>query len=69
MTLDLVQFLYRALDAEVGIVVRTSDVNLLRNRLYTCRRQAQNPDFEALTFSPSRTAPTTELWIVKNGKG
>lgn len=69
MTTNLVELLYRALDAEVGIAVRTSDVALLRNRLYLCRRQAQNPDFEALTFSPSRTNPESELWILRNNKG
>lgn len=69
MTTNLVELLYRALDAEVGIAVRTSDVQLLRNRLYLCRRQAQNPAFEALTFSPSRTNPDSELWILRNNKG
>lgn len=64
-TLPLVEFLHRALAAEIGIVVRTNDTDLLRNRLYAARRQAQNPDFESLSLMFSRSAPKTELWIVK----
>lgn len=69
---NYVEFLYRALEARIGIVVATSDVKLFQQKLYAARRKAQNPDFEALTFAPSRSSPHAELWIVKkapsNGK-
>lgn len=62
---NYVEFLYRALEAKIGIVILTSDVKLFQNKLYAARRQSQNPEFEALTFAPSRSSPETELWIVK----
>lgn len=63
---NLVEFLYRALDAEFGIVVRCRNPERLRHKLYTARREAKNPDFERISFLLSRTNPSTELWIVKN---
>ena len=65
---NYVEFLYRALEAQIGIVVKTSDPKLLQQKLYSARRELQNPDFEALTFALSRTKPETELWIVKKAK-
>lgn len=67
MTSNLTEFLYRALQTPTGIVVKTSNVELLRNRLYATRREAQNIEFEVLTFMPSRTTPKTELWIARKG--
>lgn len=62
---NYVEFLYRALESRIGIVVQTSDPKLLQQKLYQARRKAANPDFEALTFAPSRVSPQSELWIVK----
>lgn len=62
---NYVEFLYRALEARVGIVVETSDPKHLQQKLYAARRESQNPDFQALTFALSRTNPQRELWIVK----
>jgi hypothetical protein len=67
-TLPLVEHLYRALESDIGIVVKTNNPELLRNRLYAARQQAQNPAFEALTLMFSRSNPKTELWIAKNQK-
>ena len=64
----LLECLHRALAAPVGIELATNNVELLRNRLYKVRTEAQNPAFEALTFCPSRTQPLTHLWIMKNSK-
>ena len=67
-SLNLMEFLHRALASPTGIVVRTNNAELLRNRLYTCRRQAQDPQFEGLSILLSRTNPQGEVWIAKNGK-
>ena len=63
--MNFAEFLYRALDARIGIIVLTSDVKRFQAKLYETRRKAENPDFELLTFAPSRTNPATELWIVR----
>lgn len=62
---NYVEFLYRALESRIGIVVSTTDPKLLQQKLYAARRESQNPDFGALTFALSRTKPESELWIVK----
>ena len=60
-----VEFLYRALDSKLGIVVKTSNPEQTRQRLYAARRAAQNPDFAKLSICPSRANPSSELWIVR----
>lgn len=62
---SIVEHLYRALEAPIGIVVRSNNPELLRMKLYAARRDAMNPEFEALTIALSRSNPTTELWICK----
>lgn len=63
--MEYIEFLYRALDTPLGVVIETSDVELLRTRLYAARREAMNPDFRFLTFTPSRSDPKGALWIVR----
>lgn len=63
--MEYTEFLYRALEAPLGIKVTTNDPEGLRQKLYAARSKAQNPDFEALTFSPSRSKPQSELWIIR----
>ncbi len=58
--------LYRALASPVGIILRTNDVNLLRQRLYTLRKEDEA--LGVLSFSPSPTDPNGELWITHNDK-
>lgn len=67
--IPLVELLYRALSSPHGVVVSTNDVTRLREKFYAVRREAQNPDFEALTFAPSRANPETELWLVRKPNG
>lgn len=59
----LIELLYRALEAPLGIVVRTSDPERARQRFYAARKH--NPEFEALSIKPSHTNPGTELWLVR----
>lgn len=61
----LIEFLYRALDSKLGIVLRTSDVERTRARLYAVRRETCNPAFDELVICPSRTLPDTHLWLVR----
>ena len=60
---ELLDLFGRALASKKGILVRSDDANLLRQKLYTLRRN--NPEYATLSFTLSRTAPETELLIVK----
>jgi len=59
----LIDLLYQALQAEHGIVVRTSNVERLRAKLYAERKK--DPDLLALSIVISRTQPDTEILIVR----
>lgn len=59
------ELLYQALASDLGIVVETNDVERTRAKLYAARREANDPALEILSFTPSRTSPETQLWIVK----
>jgi hypothetical protein len=63
-SLPLIEILYRALAAPLGIVVETDDADFLRQKLYAARRAL--PEVEELghlSFVPSPTNPQ-QLWIV-----
>lgn len=62
------ELLYKALTTPHGIVVRTSNPDLLRQRLYKERKLAGDPALNSLILAESRGDPKTELWIVKNPK-
>jgi len=59
----LIELLYQALEAEIGIKVETNDVEKLRQKLY--RLRGKDPLFEHLSFIVSPTNPNAELWIMK----
>ena len=58
-----IELLYRALEAPLGIVVRTSDPERARQRFYAARKT--NPAFDELSIKPSHTSPGTEIWVVR----
>jgi hypothetical protein len=64
VNLDHAEFLYQALASEYGIVIQTSDVDRLRQKLYPLRKE--NSIFECLAFviSPFNGK---DLWIIKQG--
>jgi len=63
-SLPLIEVLYRALTAPLGIVVETDDVEFLRQKLYAARRTLPEiEDLGHLSFVPSPTNPQ-QLWIV-----
>ena len=63
--MSYVEFLYRALDAEVGIAISTSDPDRLMAKLYASRKAACDPALDELSITPSRVSPSNELWVVR----
>lgn len=55
---------YAALSSDYGVVIRCSDRERTRQRLYAARKEAQDPDLDDLSicFSPTNSS---DLWIVK----
>jgi hypothetical protein len=58
---------YAALASDHGIVVATTSRDALRQKLYTARRGANDPDLNCLSLVLSPT-DDSHVWIVKNGK-
>ncbi len=61
----MIEFLYQAKASSFGIVVKTTNVEGLRQKLYAARREANDEDLKSLSLVPSPTMEG-ELWIVKN---
>jgi hypothetical protein len=64
-SLNFIEMLHRALEAPIGVVYRTNSVERLMAKIYEARRASPLPEFDGLSLQPSRSSPTTELWIVK----
>ena len=62
---NYLEFLYRALEAEVGIVISTSDPDRLQQKLYAARNNHADPALAELSITPSRLDPKNELWVVR----
>jgi len=60
----MLEHLYNALASPFGIILECNDVRALRQRLYTERRAAQDPQLNLLSFVPSPFNPQ-QLWLVK----
>ncbi len=60
----MIELLYAAFASPHGIIVETSSVERLRQKLYTTRRELGDETLEALSLVPSPTNEC-ELWIVK----
>lgn len=65
--MSFLPLLYKALDAEFGIVVSASDFDRGRAKLYEARRQSGDAKLERLIFAQGRNGPN-EIWIVKKPK-
>jgi hypothetical protein len=59
--------LYQALGATLGLVVRTDNPTMAKQRLYAARRKSGDPDLDRLQFLTSPDNPSGEIWIVKGG--
>jgi len=61
--MELETLLFKALAAEYGVSLTTSDSTKLRAKLYPLRKT--NPAFAQLHFVIPPINPTTTLWVVK----
>jgi hypothetical protein len=61
--MNLLELLYEAYRAELGIIVQTNDPERLRQKLYAERKK--DPDLACLSFRISPTSPESELLIIK----
>jgi hypothetical protein len=59
----LLELLYDALRADIGVCVETNDPERLRMKLYAARKE--DPQLGVLSFIISPTNPTSDLWIIK----
>lgn len=64
--LPLSHFLYAALNAKYGVIVRTDNVELLKAKLYAERKK--DPDLACISIATSRTCPESELLLVKRNE-
>ncbi len=58
---------YEALGSPLGIIIECNDPEKAKQRLYTLRREAADPDLESISIMTSPTNPTKDLWLVKKG--
>lgn len=63
MQLPLIEILYAALNSEIGVVVRTTQPDRLRQKLYAEKRKDEA--LKNISINASRTDPENELWIIK----
>jgi len=63
----ILNYWYRALHSPDGIAIVCSDVEGARNRLYTARKEAKDPDLNQISMCNSPFDPM-KLWLVKNKK-
>lgn len=59
----ILEYWYKALGQQVGIIILTSDTKRLMSQLYAARANANDSRLEALSICTSPTSPN-ELWIV-----
>lgn len=70
---DLLNILWRATQAEIGVAFATSNPDELRKKLNNLRTQERRNyakgecPFDNLKFKISPTDPSGELWIVQKG--
>lgn len=64
--MNLMELLYDAKREPVGLVVTTDNVEGLRQRLYSVRKE--DPDLATLSFVISPINPSSELWILNKGE-
>lgn len=60
----MLELWYKALHAKYGIVVRTSDRERLRNKLYVLRAASEDKDIEGISIIMSPTSQN-EIWLIK----
>lgn len=58
---------YEALASSIGIVIRVEDMEAAKQRLYSFRDRANDPDLYSISIITSPEAPN-ELWLVKRSR-
>lgn len=58
---DEVEVLYSAANSSHGLVIKTSNFELARARLYAARKRLGDPALDALQI---RRGPNDELWLI-----
>lgn len=56
---------YKALSAQIGVIVKVSDPDLAKAKLYALRKAANDPDLDQISIRVSPESPD-ELWLIKN---
>jgi len=64
----MLEFLYQALNSNLGIILSTNNPEALRQQLYKARREAQDSTLDSLSIRISPVSPKDEVWIVKDGQ-
>jgi indole-3-glycerol phosphate synthase len=69
--MDCTDFLTQALEHDLGILIETTDVEVLKRKLYQARTQAQAAGinaFDGLTFRVDPRNPKNHLLILKKDR-
>lgn len=61
---QMLELWYAALREDIGVVIETDDPDRCIQKLYAARRQAQDPDLNAISIVRSPT-DNFHLWLVK----
>ena len=65
---DALELLYQALASPIGIVVRVTDIERARARLYKAKADARDPALANLQLRKSPLGEPDVIWIVKGGE-
>lgn len=60
-----VELWYRAFGSPLGVIIATGDPERTKMKLYSLRKEANDPDLYLLSILTSPTNPKGELWIVR----
>lgn len=58
---------YKALAAQVGVIIKTDNPDLTKAKLYALRKAANDPDLDQISIRVSPESPD-ELWLVKGSR-
>ncbi len=61
----MLEFWYKAWHSVSGIIIRVSDPERAKQKLYASRKDSNDPDLSKISIVQSPTNPNNELWLVK----
>lgn len=61
----VIQALFSATQAKIGIIIRTSDVRRTKAMVYRIRQELADPELANLQIRASPTNPETDLWFIR----